>query len=192
MQIRVYLALLLIGVSAQAGELRKCAQPAAQRALEEGMALQAELESESALASYQKCLAIEPGCVACRYESGWSYWKLGGWDEVVKTWEEVLKAEPEHPDIPKYLPAAKENLALLKEKKQPEGFFSGVALGTKSEPAEAPVSMLFLARRESYNPKPADPMDQYDHDIHSPKSVAFTADGKKVYVNSLEAGRTVV
>ncbi|HUP56994.1 MAG TPA: peptidoglycan-binding protein, partial [Bdellovibrionota bacterium] len=32
----------------------------------------------------------------------------------------------------------------------------------------------------------------YDPEIHSPKSVRFSADGKRVYVNSLEAARTVI
>ena len=32
----------------------------------------------------------------------------------------------------------------------------------------------------------------YDPDIYSPKSAIFSKDGKKVYVNSLEGGKTVV
>jgi WD40 repeat protein len=36
------------------------------------------------------------------------------------------------------------------------------------------------------------PMDAHDSDIYSPKSVRFSADGKKFYVNSLEGGKTVV
>lgn len=190
---RIILALsFFFCLNAAGAELRRCALPAAQSQLDEGMKLQAELESESALAAYEKCLTAEPGCVACRYEIGWSYWKLGKWEEVVKSWETVLKEYPQHPDVPQYLNTAKENLALLKEKKLPDGFVSGVALGTRSEPAEAPVSLLLLGRRQSYNPKPDHPMDQHDTDIHSPKSVGFSLNGKKVYVNSLEGGRTVV
>lgn len=34
--------------------------------------------------------------------------------------------------------------------------------------------------------------EHYDADINSPKSVTFSADGKKLYVNSLEGGTTVV
>jgi hypothetical protein len=182
----------LISLHASAADIRKCRSVAAQASLEVGMKEQGELESESALDAYKKCLQIEPGCLACRYEIGWSYWKLGKWEDVVATWEGVLKDQPSHPDIPQYLLTAKENLALLKQKKLPDSFISGVALGTHSEPAEAPVSMLLLARRQSYNPSPAHPMDQYDLDIHSPKSVGFSNDGKKVYVNSLEGGRTVI
>ncbi|MGZ6287675.1 MAG: hypothetical protein ACXWQO_05785 [Bdellovibrionota bacterium] len=193
----LYFLILLLACAiampaAAATDIRKCNVPDAQKSLEEGMREQAELESESALVAYQKCLAFEPSCVACRYEIGWSYWKLGKWEEVLKTWESVLKDEPQHPDIPNYLATAKENWKMLKEKKLPDGFVSGVSLGTRSEPAEAPVSLLLLARRQSYNAKPEHPMDQYDSDIHSPKSVGFSHDGKKVYVNSLEGGRTVV
>lgn len=171
---------------------KTCVAPKAQAKLAEGMASQRDLESVAALAAYAECLKIEPGCLACRYESGWSHWKLGQWAEVVDAWETVLKAAPAQPDIPQYLPTAKENLGLVKAKKIPQSFVSGVAIGEKSEPAESPLSLLLLARRQSYNPQPEHPTDVYDADIQSPKAVRFTADGKKAYVNSLEGGRTVV
>ncbi|MGZ3737465.1 MAG: YncE family protein, partial [Bdellovibrionota bacterium] len=125
---------------------------------------------------------------ACIYESGWSYWKLGEWQKVVDAWGKVAQ----DPDVLQYLPVAKENLALVKVKKIPATFVSGVELGRKSTPEESPLSLLFLARRQSYNRNPDNPMDVFDSDIQSPKSVHFAPDGHRVFVNSLEGGRTVI
>lgn len=188
----MFLALILAQFAFAEPDLKKCSDPAAQRLLEQGMALQRDLESDSALRAYSECLEKEPGCVACNYESGWSFWKLGEWEQVVKAWEKTLELAPKHPDIPQYMVTAKENLALVKAKKIPASFVTGVEVGKRSEPEEGPLSLLLLARRQSYNPKSTHPMDQYDTDIQSPKSVHFTLDGKKVYVNSLEGGKTVV
>ncbi len=171
---------------------RTCAKAEAQVLLEQGMALQGELESERALEKYKACLAQEPGCMACVYESGWSNWKLGQWEETVKAWESVLAVNPDDSDVLQFLPTARENLALVKVKKIPATFVSGVKLGTRSTPADSPLSLLFLARRQSYNRAPESPLDIFDVDIQSPKSVHFNPDGKKVYVNSLEGGRTAV
>lgn len=189
----MFLAIALFFLqTAQAANTKQCSDPAAQRLLEQGMALQKDLESDGALRAYSECLEKEPGCEACRYESGWSHWKLGAWDEVVKAWEKVLEADPANQDIPQYMITARENLALVKAKKIPTSFVSGVELGKRSEPAEGPLSLLLLARRQSYNPKPTHPMDYFDKDIQSPKSVHFSLDGKKAYVNSLEGAKTVV
>ncbi len=171
---------------------RHCAKPEAQELLSQGMALQAELESERALEKYKACMAMAPECLACVYESGWSYWKQGQWEEVVKAWEAVSALEPNDPEILQFLPVAKENLALVKVKKIPATFVSGVKLGERSTPADAPLTLLFLARRQSYNRQPDNPLDTFDSDIQSPKSVHFSPDGKNVYVNSLEGGRTVI
>jgi sugar lactone lactonase YvrE len=168
---------------------RRCSGKDAQSLLEQGMAQQAELESEAALAKYKECLAKEPGCTACTYESGWSYWKMGEWQQVVDAWSKLDAADP---DVLQYLPLAKENLALVKTKKIPLSFNSGVKLGERSQPEGAPISLLFLARRQSYNRNPDSPLDVYDADIQSPKSVHFAPDGARVFVNSLEGGRTVI
>jgi len=171
---------------------RVCEKPNAQVFLKEGMALQSELESEHALAKYKLCLVEEPTCLACLYESGWSYWKLGQWEETVKVWETVLSISPSDSEVLQYLPTAKENLALIKVKKIPGTFVSGVPLGIRSTPSDSPLALLFLARRQSYNRKPESPLDVFDNDIQSPKSVHFSPDGKKVYVNSLEGSRTAI
>lgn len=186
-------ALFLVPSAAIAANeaFRQCKNPAAQAQLQTGMALQAELESENAAEAYRACLKLE-NCAACHYELGWSYWKLGKWDEVIKSWERVLKLAPGHPEVPQYLPTARENLALVKVKKIPVSFQSRVALGTHSSPSDGPLSLFFLSRRQSYNREPEHPMDVYDADIQSPKSVRLSRDGKKAYVNSLEGGKTIV
>jgi hypothetical protein len=186
----LFLSLLL---SSQAEAAAKtCKVLGAQKKLEEGVALQKELESTRALKAYDECLQADPGCVPCRYERGWSNWRLGDWAAVVADWDAVLGADATHPDALQYLPTAKENLAMVKAKKIPKSFQSGVEIGSRSEPADGPVTLLLLGRRESYNPNPSHPMDHFDTDIYSPKSVHFTKDGKKVYVNSLEGGKTVI
>jgi sugar lactone lactonase YvrE len=171
---------------------RRCEGAEAQSLLEQGRALQEELESEAALLKYRACLTKEPGCGACTWESGWSYWKLGEWQAVVDAWEALGKRLPNDPEIQHYLPVAKENLALVKVKKIPTAFVSGVKLGLHSTPEGGPLSILFLARRQSYNRNPESPLDVYDADIQSPKSVHFAPDGHRVFVNSLEGGRTVI
>lgn len=185
--------LALLSLQAAAAEpFRKCSLPEAQALLEDGMELQAELESESAAKKYQDCLAKEPNCAACHYELGWSYWKLGMWDNVISSWEKAFSLAPTHPDIPQYLPTAKENLALVKTKAIPKSFRTNIALSTHSSPEGGPLSLFFLSRRQSYNREPDHPMDLYDPDIQSPKSVRLSRDGKRVYVNSLEGGKTVI
>lgn len=185
--------LLSFSLHAHAGEKpRTCEKPAAQALLEQGMVLQGDLESARALEKYKACLVADPACQACIYESGWSYWKLGQWEDTVKVWETVLAANPDDSDVLQFLPTAKENLALVKVKKIPATFVSGVKLGVRSTPSDSPLSLLFLARRQSYNNAPESPLDIFDVDIQSPKSVHFSPDGKKVYVNSLEGGRTAI
>lgn len=182
-------ALLLVG---PAHAERRCTGKEAQSLLEQGMALQSELESEAALEKYKSCLAQEPACLACAYESGWSYWKMGEWQAVVDAWEKVAQAQPADPDLRQYLPTARENLALVKAKKIPGTFVSGVKLGTRSSPEGGPLSILFLGRRQSYNRNPESPLDVFDADVQSPKSVHFAPGGERVYVNSLEGGKTVI
>jgi len=156
------------------------------------MDAQRELETEEALTRYRKCLALEPECVDCLYEAGWSYWQKGEWEEVVKSWEAALRLDPKHPEIKQYLPTAKENSALVRANKIPNAFHNKIALGDESKPKDGPVTIVFVSRQQSYNSKPVHPLDHYDPEIHSPKSVHFSQDGKKVYVNSLESGTTLV
>ncbi|MGZ3736636.1 MAG: hypothetical protein ACXVC0_16830, partial [Bdellovibrionota bacterium] len=50
----------LLALAEPAAVDRHCQSKEAQSALEQGMALQSELESEAALEKYQHCLAKEP------------------------------------------------------------------------------------------------------------------------------------
>lgn len=47
-------------------------------------------------------------------------------------------------------------------------------------------------RLQSFNRNTKSDKDIYDGSIYSPKSAAFSGDGKKLYVNSLEGGQTIV
>lgn len=65
-------------------------------------------------------------------------------------------------------------------------------IGTASVPADAEVKLELAARFQQYNWHPEDSSDILDQSIFSPKSAAFTPDGKKLYVNSLEGYSTSV
>jgi DNA-binding beta-propeller fold protein YncE len=64
-------------------------------------------------------------------------------------------------------------------------------IGTSST-GTGEVTLKLIARKQSYNAKPTDPSDAYETAINSPKSVVFSADGKKFYVHSLEGHKTGV
>ncbi|MFN0317475.1 MAG: hypothetical protein ACKVQA_20825 [Burkholderiales bacterium] len=187
------IAMVIALPAVHAGEHeRSCALPGATEALALGMELQKDGNSDDALKTYQACLSLEPACVDCMYEMGWAYWKLGEWKEVIKIWEQALHLEPGHAEIPQYLPSAKHNLAAVEKKLYTQDLQRNTDLLTTSEPAEAPVQMTFVGRWQSYNRSAAHPLDRFDSDIDSPKSVNFSPDGAVVFVNSLEGAKTVV
>lgn len=66
------------------------------------------------------------------------------------------------------------------------------AIGTTSQPEQSEVQLILQQRFQRYNPKTTHPHDIYDLSIHSPKSVTFSIDGKKFYVQSLEGHVTSV
>ncbi|MEQ1879333.1 MAG: hypothetical protein ABL958_22040, partial [Bdellovibrionia bacterium] len=169
-----------------------CSNPDAQSALEKGFALQKDHNTDEALDQYKKCLELEPACVSCLYEVGWSYWKRGEWKEVIRTWEEAWKLDSKHPKISQFLPTARENLKIVESKNKVEVYRNKTDLMIQSTPKDAPVVMTFVGRWQAYNPQPANPLDHFDRDIDSPKSAVFSHDGKSVYINSLEGARTVV
>jgi DNA-binding beta-propeller fold protein YncE len=169
-----------------------CADAGAQALLAEGMKLQEELETQAALSRYRQCLEIEAACTGCLYEIGWSYWRMGEWDKVVESWEGLLKINPHHPQALQFLDTAKENRQLVARGGTVQSFKSKVAIGEESKPANGVVRMTLIARRQSYNSHPTHPMDFYDTEIYSPKSVAFAPQGDKVFVNSLEGGHTLI
>jgi DNA-binding beta-propeller fold protein YncE len=65
-------------------------------------------------------------------------------------------------------------------------------IGVVSTPPGAEVRMQMTGRFQSYNSMPRHTNDIYDESINSPKSVTFTPDGKKFYIQSLEGYTTSV
>ncbi len=188
---------LLVAIGAQATETtelqkRSCKSPEATVLVKHGFELQKDSNTPEALKAYQQCLAKEPACVDCLYEIGWSYWKLGEWQKVIQTWQEALRLKPDHSEIPKFLPTAKQNLEAIDKKVFRAGLKQNVDLMIQSSPADAPVTLTFTGRWQSYNKNATNPLDRFDSDIDSPKSVNFSPDGQLAYVNSLEGAKTVI
>jgi DNA-binding beta-propeller fold protein YncE len=65
-------------------------------------------------------------------------------------------------------------------------------IGITSQPAGTEISLKLSWRFQSYNSKPKHINDRFDKSIHSPKSVNFSKDGKKFYIQSLEGYTTSV
>lgn len=170
----------------------RCAKPAATAQLRDGFMLQADGNSEDALKVYQACVKLDPDCADCWYEMGWSYWKLGDWSEVLRVWKKTSALDPQHPEVQRYLPTAQANLLAIEQKVFRKDLARGVELQSQSSPADAPVKLTYVSRWQSYNKKAEDPLDRFDLNIDSPKSVNFSPDAKVVMVNSLEGAKTVV
>jgi len=79
-----------------------------------GVAAQRAGDTESALQSYKKCLALEPDHVLCHWEIGWSHWTRGEWEAVVSHWNRVKALQPDHPEVDRHLPTAEGHLASLR------------------------------------------------------------------------------
>lgn len=173
-------------------ESERCEKKEAQDFFKKAFELQKDNNTQKALESYNECLKLEPDCISCLYEIGWSYWKLGEWTKVVETWKKVLKLYPTHEKVNQFLPAAENNVSMIKGEKTDRIFRTKVELLKESLPADGPLQIVMVARWQSYNPKPDSSLDHYDVDIDSPKSVNFSKDGQRVYVNSLEGSKTVV
>jgi DNA-binding beta-propeller fold protein YncE len=72
------------------------------------------------------------------------------------------------------------------------GFILTVA-SAHATPPDGPFKLQRVGRIQSFDSSTSrDPRDIYDAEIRSPKSVRFSADGTKVYVNALEAWVTAV
>lgn len=169
-----------------------CRDSRATQALIQGYEFQKDNNTPEALKKYSQCLIIEPNCVDCLYEIGWSYWKFGDWDHVVETWKKAQALKPDHALIRQFLPAAEGNQKALKGQGKDRIFRNGTDLLQNSVPSEGPLQITQVARWQSYNPKPNSVLDHFDVDIDSPKSVLFSQDGKKAFVHSLEGSRTLV
>lgn len=149
-----------------------------------GMALQKQQRTLEAIEAYRRAIALDPKHGRAHYELGWSYWILGDWAQVVQHWETALQLKVDEPDLPTYLAQARSRL-------NGEGpAVVRVPMNTKA--GGGGLTLELVRRYQHYDPRPASPDDHFDGDIFSPKSVNFTPDGSKAYVNSLEGGSTVV
>lgn len=180
------IGLLLVMGIALAGE---CEKPGATDAFKRGYAAQQEARSTQALAAYEECLKLDPGCVACQYEQGWSYWSRSDWKNTVDAWEKALVLDPTHKSSQTWLPQAKDKASGRTTRHAPAGL--RVPIGTRSTGSER-VQLSLAARFQNYNATPGHETDHFDEDVYSPKSARFSADGSKVYINSLEGFVTVV
>lgn len=184
------LLLVLLPAAASAQEGARCTSDEATAAFSRGFDAQRAGRSGDALSGYQACLELEPDCVPCNYEIGWSYWSRGAWDRTVAAWSKTIELQPDHPDAPGWLKQAKDNLS---KSKSPGSEALRIPMGTASRPEKAPITLELVARFQNYSSKAdASRGDHFDQDIYSPKSARFTADGSKVYINSLEGMRTAV
>lgn len=172
--------------------IERCSTPAAQSLFEKGFASLQTRQASEARARFEECLKSEPECVACWYERGWAAWIEGRWAIVVESWEKALKLDPEHPKAQEFLPAAQENLDLIRGKGIANGKRrASVPIGARSLPDESELELRLVGRIQSYNAEPAAKEDLYDPEIQSPKSVSLSPDGARAYVESLEAHRTL-
>lgn len=165
---------------------KRCVTEKATAAYRRGFAAQADLRTDEALAAFKECLAIEPTCVPCVYESGWAHWSRSEWAETVTAWEKTLALDPEHDEAPGWIRQAKDR----RDGKAYGVLDTPIAIGTTS--TGGALTLELTARFQNYDSTPPSPADHYDADIYSPKSARFSADGTKVWVNSLRGARTVV
>lgn len=182
----------LLFTFALAKEPAICASAEATHFLKRGFELQKNNDTLKALEAYKHCLENQPDCAECNYEIGWSYWKVGEWSEVIRSWEKALSLNPQDKRVPFYLQQAKANWEAIRAKNAKPTFRKGTEVLASSFPKESPVQLNFISRWQSYDPNPESPLDHFDIDIDSPKSVMFSPDGKWTYVNSLEGGKTLV
>ena len=168
-----------------AQENNACTSDAASAAFVQGFTAQKEGKNTTAIAEYTKCLQIEPNCLKCHYEIGWSYWSQSNWTEVKKHWEKVVKMEPQNQEYADLLNQAN-------EKASPTTSTSQLRIPFGVSSTKNNVTMTMVARFQNYQSNTTNPNDHHDEMVYSPKSARFSEDGKKVYVNSLEGTRTVI
>lgn len=126
------------------------------------------------------CTQRAPRCADCQRQLGWIHYNRGKTKEATAAWIRLLKLVPaDH--------ATRGALGRLLQGKPT----LHVPVGTVGT-GEGPIRLRLVARFQSYEPKPSHPADHYDADVDSPKSARFSADGTRVYVNALEAHKTLV
>ena len=171
-----------------AQESGQCTEAAATTSFRAGFQAQKALNTEEALKHYKACLSVEPNCVACLYEIGWTHWTRSEWNDVVKTWEKVKAIEPTHGVVRTWLPQAIERRDGVPPRSGVDPIH--VPMGTSSEGGG--IRLTLISRFQNYNTSPTSSGDNHDSWIFSPKSACFLEDGSRVYVNSLEGYQTVI
>jgi tetratricopeptide (TPR) repeat protein len=171
----------LLGI-AIAEPVEKCANTAATTEFQAGYTAMKSAKTQSAISHYKKCLELDSTCMHCHWELGWGYYAASDWDNTIKSWETVLRMQPDHSAASQWLDTAKAqkrgayNLS-------PQGV--RVPIGIKSK-QDGPVELELIGRFQNYNHNPKHTADVHDPAIYSPKSATFSQDGSKVYINSLE------
>ena len=168
--------------------VERCVRVEAQAAYQQGYAALQKRHTETAGAALARCLEFEPSCTSCRYELGWNHWARGEFAQAATVWEVILGAHPSHA-ASQWIDAARTRAA---GGDADEVRALRVPIGQRSVPEEGEVQLTLVARFQNYDAAPTHPADHHDTDIYSPKSARFSADGEKVYVNSLEGYKTVV
>ena len=82
-------------------------------------------------------------------------------------------------------------LALVSSAASSFGQVVHIKIGEKSEDNNE-VELVLKNRIQSYQSKTSNANDYYEPLINSPKSVNYSSDGKKFYIQSLEGGNTLV
>ena len=163
-----------------------------------GLALQKERHTLEAIEAYLLALQKEPFHGRANYEIGWSYWVLGRWADVVRHWEIARDLGVDVAELPEFLDQARQQLEgkLDPLVRVPIGIRAQAPTGgvTSQSPSggRPPLALELVARFQHYDPNPSHPADHFDRYVFSPKSVHFSPDGKKVYVNALEGFATLV
>lgn len=79
----------------------------AQAAYDAGVAALRAKDPATAIAAFDRCLAVAPEAVACRWERGWAHYLRADWEAVVRDWEAVAAADPAHPSVAAQLSTAR-------------------------------------------------------------------------------------
>jgi len=184
---RVAVTVLLLAASAapaRADGDKRCASAEATALYRDGWQALFEHRDGHAIEVLDRCVAADPRCVPCLDTLGWAHWNRSEWDAAIDAWERALKIEPGHGKARDAIATARRAAAAAATTRAP--------LGTRSEPADAPVTLELTGVIQSYRPATTGARDIYDEDVYSPKSARFALGGRKVYVNSLEGFKTLV
>lgn len=158
-------------------------------AYQQGVTLQKERQTEAAIRAYKRALALNPRHGAAHYEIGWSYWVREQWPETVHHWQKAKQFGVKNSELDRYLDEARASLEGI----QPP--LVRVPIHTRSSAKLTngkTLTLELIARFQHYNPRPTHKADHYDPYVFSPKSVRFSIDGSKAYVNALEGFTTLV